>query len=403
MNLPPLSLQVWLGILSSVGFLVGLGIVYWMHSQYHLEVTAKPVPPPMGPVETLPLITVIIPARNEARNIERCVREVLAQTYPRLQVIVVDDRSTDDTPRILAMLEAEHRNTGTGPSLQIVQGKDMPSGWAGKPHALFQGAALAGGSWLCFLDADTFASPELVASAYATAVAHQADLFSILTRQELGTFWEKVIQPLVFTALSIGFSPRRVNDPRYPDAIANGQFIFIRASVYAAVGGHAALRDQIVEDKALAVLVKHSGYRLLVADGQMLARTRMYTSLSEIWEGWTKNIYLGMRDQLALLVVGACVGLLGALVLPFWLVGAVSWFLLSGLSWAGLAALQAVILWIVLIYIRMQASRAFGISPGYAFTFPLGAIIFTGMMFFSAWNVLTRRGVTWKGRRYLSS
>jgi chlorobactene glucosyltransferase len=126
-------------------------------------------------------------------------------------------------------------------------------------------------------------------------------MFTIMTFQILGSFWEKTIMPLVMTALAVGFSPRKVNDPTTKNAIANGQFILIKRSVYDAIGGHKSVKDQIVEDKAISEQVKWNGHRLIVADGEKVASTRMYTSLPEMWEGWTKNIYLGLRDQSSLL------------------------------------------------------------------------------------------------------
>jgi hypothetical protein len=206
--------------------------------------------------------------------------------------------------------------------------------------------------------------------------------------------------PVVFTALSFGFPARRVNDPAKPDAIANGQFILIPREVYEAVSGHQAVRDRIDEDKALAERVKGAGYRLVIADGRSLATTRMYNSFAEIWAGWTKNIFLGLRDRLWLLLAGALTGLLAALALPFWLVGSLLWLVGGGETTALLVAGQAVFLWIFLLYFRYLAARAFNISGLYALTLPLGALVFTGMMLASTFNVLSNRGVTWKGRTY---
>jgi chlorobactene glucosyltransferase len=380
-----------LPILSALAFLIALAVTYWLHHQYHLDIVVKsgPLAPPPHP-----LLSIIVPARNEARNIRRCVDALLSQTYPNCELIVVDDRSTDATPRLLAEIAARD------PRLRIVQGSDLPEGWAGKPHALYQGANIARGEWLCFVDADTFAAPDCLAAVHAAAEAHQSDLFTIMTRQIVGSFWEKVILPLIFTALSVGFAPRRVNDPARPDAVANGQFIFIRRRVYEALGGYATIRDRIVEDKALAELVKRAGYRLIVADGQHVAATRMYTSLSEIWEGWTKNVYLGLEDRLWLLLIGAFVGLLGALVLPLWLIGGLGWFSAAGDLASASVALEAAVVWGYLLYQRLRACRAFGISPGYAFTLPLGALMFTALLLASTYKVLSGRGVTWKGRQY---
>jgi chlorobactene glucosyltransferase len=154
------------------------------------------------------------------------------------------------------------------------------------------------------------------------------------------------------------------------------------------------------EDKAIAILVKRAGYRLVLADGRKVASTRMYTSLPEMWEGWTKNIYLGLLDRLGLLLFGAILGLMVSFVLPFWLLGGLFWFTSGGGLIAAVVAGEAFVLWSYLLWKRLQACRAFGIPGGYAFTFPIGALIFTAMMLASAFNVLSGRGVIWKGRRY---
>jgi chlorobactene glucosyltransferase len=384
-------------IISSIAFLAGIMIVTWMHNQYQLDILAEPVPPP----QDTPLISVCIPARSEQRNIGRCVEALLAQTYPNFEVIVLDDRSTDGTAQILKNL-AKVPNLRKVP-FKVISGSDLPPGWAGKPHALTQAAVAARGQWLCFVDADTFVTADALAAVYAKAMETKADLFTIMTRQIMLTFWERAVLPLVMLALSVGFSPRKVNDPSRKDAIANGQFIFIKRSVYEAVGGHAAIKGSIVEDKDLAALVKGKGYRLVVADGREVASTRMYTSLSEMWEGWTKNIYLGLRDDWRLLllgVFGAFLAFTAALLLPLWLVAGAA-LTVAGSGLEGCVVLvEALLLWGYLIYWRILASRGMGIPGWYALTIPLGAGVFAAMMLTSAWNVLSGKGVTWKGRLY---
>ena len=209
--------------------------------------------------------------------------------------------------------------------------------------------------------------------------------------------------PLVMTALSVGFSPRKVNDPNTRDAIANGQFIFIRRRVYDSIGGHAKVKDQIVEDKAISEQVKWNGHRLIVADGRQLIRTRMYTSLPAMWEGWTKNIYLGLRDHPSMLLLGAfgaLLALLAALFLPAWPLLGFVWFLNGG-GWMAISVLvQALIVWGWLIHIRGIVAHEMNISRWYAFTTPLGAGVFAAMMLTSAWKVVSGQGVTWRGRKY---
>jgi chlorobactene glucosyltransferase len=394
-------------ILSTAFFIGGIIIIYWLHNQYQLDIVVEPTPPPSN----APLISICVPARNEERNIRACVENLLRQDYPKFEVIVLDDRSTDATPEILRelVLESDSLLSRRGqmqeqaPALQIVSGSDLPAGWAGKPHALFQASAAARGDWLCFVDADTFLSPTTLSSCYTKAVETQADMFTIMTFQVMGSFWEKVVMPLVMTALSVGFSPRKVNDPNRKDAIANGQFILIKRSVYDAIGGHESVKDQIVEDKAISELVKWKGYRLIVANGYSLARTRMYTSLPEMWEGWTKNIYLGLRDQTGLLllgVFGAFVALIAALFLPIWPLLGISWFINGGDWMALIVIVESLIFWAYLILVRARVAQAMEISAWYAFTTPLGAAVFAAMMITSAVRVISGKGVMWKGRMY---
>jgi chlorobactene glucosyltransferase len=393
-------------VISTLFFVAGIIIIYWLHNQYHLDIVVEPTSPP----QAAPLISICIPARNEERNIRACVESALAQDYPNFEVIVLDDRSTDSTSAILqeSTLDSDSKLSDNGSKLpgsklKIISGSDLPEGWAGKPHALYQASAAAHGKWLCFIDADTFLAPETLSSCYTKALETHADMFTIMTFQVMSTFWEKVVMPLVMTALSAGFSPRKVNDPYRKDAIANGQFILIKRSVYDAIGGHESVKDQIVEDKAISEQVKWNGHRLIVADGMKVARTRMYTSLPEMWEGWTKNIYLGLRDQpelMALGVFGAVLAVIVSLFLPAWPLLGIFWFLHSGGSMAITVIFESLILWAYLIYIRARVSARMGISPWYALTTPLGAAVFGTMMFVSAWKVLSRKGVTWKGRLY---
>ncbi len=380
-------------VISTVLCILGLIIIYWIHNQYHLDIIVTHTPPPANP----PPISICIPARNEEKNIRRCVESALGQDYPNLEVIVLDDRSTDATPTLLQDIASRDSR------LLPITGSDLPDDWAGKPHALYQAAAAARGEWLCFVDADTFLAPSAISSCHVKAVETRADLFTTLHHQIVETFWEKTIMPIVMTALSVGFPPRKVNDPKRRNAIANGQFILVKRAVYDAIGGHEKVRDQIVEDKALSEQVKWNGYRLIVADGSQVIGTRMYTSLAEMWEGWTKNIYLGLRDHPSLLLLGAfgaTLALLAALFLPIWPLLGLMWYFKSG-GWMAFAViLKSLIVWGALLYARVGVARGMGISLWYAWTTPLGAGIFAAMMLASAWKVVSGKGVTWRGRKY---
>ncbi len=381
-------------ITSTILFLAALIIIYWIHNQYHLDIIVTPAPPPAA---NAPLISICIPARNEENNIRNCVESALRQDYPNIEVVVLDDRSTDAT---LTQL----KEIASGDSrLLPISGSDLPEGWAGKPYALFQASAAAHGEWLCFVDADTFLTPHAISSCYAKALETKADMFTTMNEQVLGSFWEKVVMPLVMTALSVGFSPRKVNDPATRDAIANGQFILIRRAVYDSIGGHEKVKDQIVEDKAISEQVKWNGHRLIVADGMKVIRTRMYTDLPSMWEGWTKNIYLGLRDHPSMLMLGAfgaTLSLIAALFLPLWPILGISWYFNQG-NWPAIAVtIESLIVWGSLIYLRVKVAHKMNISGWYALTTPLGAGVFAAMMLASAWKVISGQGVTWRGRKY---
>jgi chlorobactene glucosyltransferase len=378
--------------ISTTIFIGGIFIVYWLHSQDY-EIIVKSV----SPLPDAPIISVCVPARNEERNIRACIESILAQDYPYFEVIVLEDRSTDATGQILHSMAAQNNK------LRVVSGLDLPRGWAGKPHALFQASREARGEWLCFVDADTFLAPTTLASCYTKAIETKADMFTIMTFQIMGSFWEKLVLPIVMTALSVGFPARKVNDPKRKDAIANGQFILIKRSVYEAIGGHESVKDQIAEDKVISEQVKWNGYRLIVANGYSLAKTRMYTSLTEMWEGWTKNIYLGLSDRPSLRLLGAfgaLILLMAAFILPIWPLLGFYWYLHGGGRLALAVIVQSLILWTIIIYARAGVAIRMGISPWYAFTLPLGSAVFAAMMFASTWKVISGNGVTWKGRVY---
>ena len=167
-------------ITSTILFIAALVIIYWIHNQYHLDIVVMSAP---SPAAGAPLISICIPARNEENNIRNCIESALAQDYPNLEVIVLDDRSTDAT--LTQLREIASRDSRLLP----VSGSDLPEGWAGKPHALFQASAVAHGEWLCFVDADTLLKPNALSACYAKAIETKADLFTTMNQQILGSFW----------------------------------------------------------------------------------------------------------------------------------------------------------------------------------------------------------------------
>lgn len=250
-------------------------------------------------------VSVIVPARNEEASLRSCLESLVSQTGIECEIIVVDDRSTDRTREIAESF----------PGVRVIQADPLPSGWTGKNNAVATGAREARGEWLLFTDADTVHTAGSLARAVAEAKQSNADVLSYSPEQIAVTFWEMAILPVVFAELARQFPPSKVSDPNSPEAAANGQYILIRREVYNAIGGHAAVAAEILEDVALARLVKASGYKLRFRYSESV-RTRMYRSFAQLREGWTKNLSLLFPNP----------GLLAAGTLLLW---AFPWVVLS--------------------------------------------------------------------------
>ena len=225
-------------------------------------------------------VSVLVPARNEEASLGVCLRSLVGQTGPRFEVIVVDDHSTDRT-----------REIASGFPVALIEAAPLPEGWSGKCNACWSGARAAKGKWLLFTDADTVHRSDSIAQGLAEAERMGAAMLSYSPRQEVHSFAERALMPVIFAELATTFRPKDVSDPTSPAAAANGQYLLIRREVYDIVGGHAAVARAILEDVQLARLVKQAGYRLQFRQSDVVS-TRMYRSFGAMWEGWTKNLAL---------------------------------------------------------------------------------------------------------------
>ena len=349
------------------------------------------------PPENPPLVSVIVPARNEAHNIARCVTSILSTTYPNLELIVVDDSSTDGTAQIAR--EAAQRD----PRARFITSPPLPEGWFGKQWACATGAKVARGSVLQFTDADTVHGADLVTRSINAMRRARAQLFSVAGRQELGGFWEKVIQPQIFTILAMryGGTESITQSTTVRDKIASGQCIFVTHDSYNAIGGHASVRTSVAEDMMLAQKFFAARKRVVIVLGLNQLSTRMYASLGEIISGWRKNVFAGGLDSVPFGKVGQTIFPLFLLMPPLMellpplsLALAVAGLATSGtlLVWAAISG-GVTLLWWIVVYITV------GENPLYALAYPLGALVLL-YIFFTA--VIRGRRVSWKGRTYIS-
>lgn len=355
----------------------------------------------------VPTVSIIVPARNEEENIRRCVQSLLEQDYEHFEVIAVDDGSTDGTGRILDELAHKHPN---GNHLWVLRLRDLPEGWAGKPHAIHRGVQEAQGEWLLFTDADTWHAPNSLRSAVMQAVQENADMFTMGAEQELPTFWDRALMPMAYMGISMLYPPNLVNDPTSKVAVANGQYILLRRAVYDIVGGYARpdLRGTLLDDRDLARVVKETGFHLRFVDGRGLVHVHMYRDLAAIWRGWRKNAYLGNRGGL-LFVALQLFGLPMISIVPFvfpllvWLgrlgTGKAAQDSRVGMS-RGEAIATTALEWLPLAVYRTWLNAQLKVPWYYLFTHPLAGAIFTAILGQSSWRVLTRKGVDWRGRQY---
>jgi len=346
------------------------------------------------PPDEPPLVSIVIPARNEARNIAPCVESALASTYPRLEVIVVDDHSTDETGAIAASIAARD------PRLRVIVPPPLPDDWFGKQWACANGAATARGAILGFLDADTRQAPDLVTRVVNAMTTRGADLLSVAGTQEMGSFWERLVQPQVFGILLQRYgSTEHVNRSRFASAkIANGQCLWVRREAYDAAGGHGAVRHKVAEDLAMAQHWFRAGRSVALVLGTQQLSTRMYTSLRELIEGWGKNVFAGGRDAMPfgalgrvvfplLLLLPSFFQLVPPVVVVLGLAGVVG---SAALTWAAIAT-GANLVWWALVYLWLR------VSPVYALLHPLGAVV---LLYISVRAMLRGQRVRWKERDY---
>lgn len=355
------------------------------------------VPPPDAP-----LVSILIPARNEARCIRACVAGLLQQDYPNWELLVLDDHSDDATGAIVRELIAEHRGAHR---VEVLQGKALPSGWVGKNWACHQLSQAARGEYLFFTDADTTHAPGTVTAAVAFARERRADLVSAWPRMITETLGEKLIIPII-VVVGFVFCPhwftelaqRRPIIARFLGKTlmravggANGQFMFFSRRGYAQIGGHERVKANVVEDVALGRAVAGeigNGLRLFNCESLQFSTVRMYHSFAETWAGFTKNLRAIFEDREVAFWL-FLLGLWGCFLVPcfswLWARDAVRPYVLA--EFALVAALRFMVTW------------RFALTWLGALLHPVGIALVIALGI-QSWRLSHTRGVEWKGRTY---
>jgi glycosyltransferase involved in cell wall biosynthesis len=338
--------------------------------------------PAQGP-ESLPRLSVVVAARDEEGSVERAMRSLLAADYPDLEIVGVDDRSTDGTGAILDRLAAQDAR------LRVVHVRELPPGWLGKNHALHVGSARATGEFLLFTDADVHFEP----TALRRAVGHTAraglDHFVLLPEMVLGGFWERLLAGFFSAMFVLRFEVWKVNDPASPAHVGVGAFNLVRAGAYRRAGGHAALPMDVLDDVKLGKRMKESGGRTACGLGWGLVRVRWAVGARGILDNLEKNAFaaFGFRPALALL------GVAGTLFACLWPVAG----LWVGPWGARLACAGAIACMVVL---ARAAPPGPGFSPAHGAVYPLASLLFCYAILRSMLVTYRHGGIVWRGTLY---
>ena len=335
-----------------------------------------------------PSVEVIIPAHNEERGIAATVRDVLAQDYPITRLTVVDDGSTDRTGEILDRL-AESK------PFRVLHGEGRPVGWVGKTWAVTQGVRGATADWLLFIDGDMSLHPRAIASAIDVAQRDGADLVSYVARPEIRSFLQGAVALPIGAVLFTMYPLHKANDPNSPIAIAAGGFLMVKRAVYETLGGHEAVRAEIVEDIQFGTLVKKNGGRLSVHFAPDLAWTHMYGTFGEIWTGLRKNAYAGMEYKFHKFITGA----IGGQIMAWSPILATILGIMLG-SWP--LAIVGICGWLAMTLATAPMIPYLRISPLFAFAMPIGSFLYTLIACSSVWNHHRGR-IIWKDVTFSAS
>ncbi len=342
---------------------------------------------PSGLGAAPPKISVIIPARNEEKNIGHCLTYLFKNDYPNFEIVVVDDRSNDHTPHLL-----ENFSKLSPVPLRVVRIEKLPEGWTGKNYAMQTGSKAATGDWFLFVDADTTHTPSSISTAIQKALDSKIDLLTLTPETESVTFWEKTVQPLAIGSLAVWFDSTK---------LANGQFLLVSRRSYEAVGGNEVVRQKVVEDIELAKEVARAGFCVRLLDGTKLYRTRMYTSLKEILTGWTrilthlfeKNLFR-ILEKIAMFAVFS--------ILPFAVLAVEAAFALGGSpSFSQNLLILSFAVSTLIVAVRFVGNRMLKTDPWYAFLHPLGSLVMVWILLICAGRILSGRPSLWKGESYV--
>lgn len=389
-------------IILAFGLIVSIVAITIFSQKLDRTLQAAPVVAETAIADPFPKVAVIIPAYNEAANIEACVTSVLDSTAIDLQVWVVDDQSTDETKAIVELVQESRQDE----RLKLISAGERPAGevWVGKNWACTQAAKQVGGEFLLFIDADVRLKPQSIERTISYAQQEKIDLLSLAVVFLCRHWSEWLVQPIVYFLLAVGFDFAPVNDPMSEAAFAAGPFMLFRRSAYDAIGGHAAVRDYVVEDVELGRRIKQNNFRLWYGLGRGLAEVHMYRSFSALWEGWTKNWFEGSNRNYQ--AAFYCVFVTFLVFAMPWIGSTIA---LSDFAFSGLTLTNGIVFGLSAIgllqqyFVRLRSEPYTLISTKYWWAMGIGGLVVCAIVLTSMVKTVTGWGWTWRGRQLQTS
>ena len=374
-----------LQILTSLQLILIIFVIVYLTVNMIYLVRLEPV---TQKLEATPMVSVCVPARDEERGIQACLESLLKQDYPKFEVIVVNDHSTDRTGELIRELAEKNSH------LIAMEGEELPKGWLGKPFALYQAFQKAKGEVLLFTDADPVFEPNALGTAVFTMQERKLDALTLMPKAEFGSFWERAVQPTIFGFIASLTRFGNVNNPDHKSAMGFGAFLMFKRTAYEAIGGHEGGKADVLEDVLIAKRLKKGGFKLLVADAKSLFSIRMYYGFREIWFGWRKNIFLAMRRSVVRALYYVFM-VLAFLLTPYLILG---WNLMvgSGLIWSGLSLFGVTMVSAATI----KTCDELKLNRLNACLFPIGAVAMAAIMINSMIQTLVFSRTEWRGRVY---
>jgi chlorobactene glucosyltransferase len=339
------------------------------------------------------MVSVIVPCRNEEDNLDTVIPSLLRQDYPQLELIFLDDRSTDGTLRKL------HDYQKKDSRIKILQGKPLPPGWTGKNHAMHQAAQNAAGKWLLFTDADTFHERHSLSSALSYALKRDLKLLTMSARCVCKTFGEHLVQPMGIGCFAVWFKLSEVNNPDNKTPLCCGQYLLVHKETYDLCGGNEVVKNEVTEDLAFFEVLKSKGYSCELSIGTHLFATRMYKSFKECWVGW-RRIYLhGLRKD-----VGSILRKMGMLIfysfLPFAMLAGFAAGLMQGNTALWPAFWLTLFLCAFILFLRSRSHAALKASQWSILLHPLSALVIIGILADCLHHHFLDKKVVWKQEQY---